>query len=418
MLSQRVRRSLIVCAALFGVAVLLLPVPAIELLGVPLIVAAAYLGGLRGGVVMAAWAVAVATAGHFLLARAEPGEFAVSLILYAAVAIGLGLGIDRFVEQRRQLLDAVERAEAMQRQLVASQKRYRLLFEVSNDVVYLHGLDADGEPTPFVAVNDAACESLGYTRGELVGLTPRAIDAAVAPGQMRRMMQELLVEDRVVYESVRRHRDGSRTPVEISSSLTEVDGELMVISISRDISGHKESQRRLEQLSLHDELTGLKNRRGFNVFLAEQSKRAKRSGGKSVVLYGDIDGFKAINDTYGHHRGDDVLTAVAWALRTTFRESDLLARLGGDEFCVVAEADADAEVLAGRLREAVSAAGQRLGIEVSISCGVVVADWHGLDAPDQLLAHADALMYEAKRAKGGAARGAPAEEPDEPDEPA
>ena len=72
--------------------------------------------------------------------------------------------------------------EAAQRRLEASQRRYRLLFESSNDAVYLHGFDAHGEPTRFVAVNDATCARLGYTREEMLGLTPRAIDAAPVPG--------------------------------------------------------------------------------------------------------------------------------------------------------------------------------------------------------------------------------------------
>ena len=142
------------------------------------------------------------------------------------------------------------------------------------------------------------------------------------------------------YESVRRTRGGRLIPVEVSSSLTEVDGQLVVLTISRDISERQREVRRLQELTLRDELTGLFNRRGFEVMLPEQAKRSKRSGRPVIVVYGDIDRFKSLNDTYGHERGDDVLVAVAAALRTAFRETDLIARLGGDEFCVIAEADA------------------------------------------------------------------------------
>lgn len=322
-----------------------------------------------------------------------------SVVAYAAVGIGLGWAVARIVAQRRRLQDAVDEMQAMQRQLQASQTRYRLLFEASNDAVYLHGLDAHGEPTHFVAVNDSACRLLGYTREELLGLTPRGIDAPATPGQLRRVMERLVHEDRIVYESARKTRDGRQVPVEVSSSLTEVDGELMVLSISRDITGRKKTERRLELLSLHDELTGLKNRRGFYVLLPEQAKRARRSGARVVALYGDIDGFKAINDSFGHHRGDDVLKAVAEALRVAFRETDLLARLGGDEFCAVAESPAEPSVLAQRLDEAIASAGEELGLPVTLSYGTVVTDWRGLDDPDELLTRADMLMYEAKRAR-------------------
>ncbi len=260
--------------------------------------------------------------------------------------------------------DALAARLAFQTQLSASQKRYRLLFESSNDAVYLHGLDAHGEPTRFVAVNDAACERLGYTREELLGLLPRKVDAAPRPGQLREVMARLLKEDRVMWESVLRARDGEKIPVEIGSSLTDVDGELMVLSIARDISGRKEQEQRLLELSLRDHLTGLLNRRGFLVMLPEHRKHAKRSGTPVVVLYADLDGLKEINDREGHARGDEAIRAVAVALRQTFRESDLVARLGGDEFCVVAETDPDADPKAfvGRLDAALAEAGAKLGL--------------------------------------------------------
>ncbi len=397
--SVRVNRAVAAVALLYGVLALLLPQSAIEILGVPLVVAGACLGGLRGGLLTALWTILVTTVSFFVLHDVQTDHYAVSVAAYAAVGLGLGWAVERVVTQRRRLQDAVDELQAMQRQLWASQRRYRLLFEASNDAVYLHGLDAHGEPSRFAAVNDAACRLLGYTREELMGLTPRAVDAPATPGQLRRVMERLLHEDSIVYESARKSRDGQQVPVEISSSLTDVDGELMVLSISRDIAVRKKTERRLEQLSLHDELTGLKNRRGFYVLLPEQAKRAKRSGAKVVVLYGDIDGFKAINDRLGHRHGDDVLRAVADALRAAFRETDLIARLGGDEFCVVAESPSDPTILVERLDAAIGVAGEDLGLSIRLSYGTVIADWRGLEDPDELLTRADMLMYEVKRAR-------------------
>jgi diguanylate cyclase (GGDEF)-like protein/PAS domain S-box-containing protein len=395
----RVNRVVAAVALLYGAVGLLLPQSAVTILGVPLVVAGACLGGLRGGVLTALWTIFVTTVSFFVLHDVPTGYYAMSVVAYAAVGIGLGWIVERVVTQRRNLLGAVDDLQAMQRQMWASQKRYRLLFEASNDAVYLHGLDAHGEPTRFVAVNDSACRLLGYTREELLGLTPRAIDAPTTPGQLRRVMERLIHEDRIVYESARKTRDGQEFPVEVSASLTEMDGELMVLSISRDIAGRKKAERRLEQLSLHDELTGLKNRRGFYVLLPEQGKHARRSGAHVVVLYADIDGFKAINDRLGHKRGDDVLKALAEALGVAFRETDLVARLGGDEFCIVAESPSEPAALAQRLDEAIVAAGEELGLPISLSYGMVVTDWRGLDDPDELLTRADMLMYEAKRAR-------------------
>ena len=159
---------------------------------------------------------------------------------------------------------------------------------------------------------------------------------------------------------------------------------------------------RLEELTLRDALTGLFNRRGLDLMLPEQAKRAKRSGRPVIVVYGDIDHFKTLNDTYGHERGDEVIVAVAGALRAAFRETDLIARLGGDEFCVVAETDEiKPDALGTRLDVAVAAAAERLGVPFGLSHGEVLTDWRGLEDPRDLLDRADARMYEAKHARGG-----------------
>jgi diguanylate cyclase (GGDEF)-like protein/PAS domain S-box-containing protein len=384
----------------YALAALLLPLEVVEILGAPLVVAGAYLLGLRGGIVVALWATLIATIAFLSIHVGDLEDYVVTTVGYLIIGVLVGLAVDRFARQKRDLEEAVEAAELARKHFVASEGRYRLLFEQSADPVYLHGLDAAGEPTRFLAVNDATCELLGYSREELRGLTPRATDAAPAPGQLRRMMAELLREGSVHYESVRRRRDGELIPVEISSSLTEVEGELVVLSISRDIRERQREVRRLQELTLRDELTGLLNRRGLDVMLPEQAKRAKRSGRPVIVVYGDIDRFKTLNDTYGHERGDEVLVAVAGALRAAFRETDVIARLGGDEFCVVAEADdIDPALLGERLDGAVKAAGESLGLRIGLSHGEVTTDWRGLEEPLAVLSEADARMYAAKHTR-------------------
>ena len=395
----RVNRVIVVTALVFGVAALFLPAEVLEVGGLPIIVAAAYFGGLRPGLLAALWLTLIASISFFALGRNGVDEYMAMVVGFVVVGCALGAGVEQLGRERARLQGALEVVERSESRLTASQRRYRLLFEVSNDAVYLHGLDADGEPTRFVAVNDAACSLFGYSREELLGLTPRAIDASPAPGNLRRIMQRLLVEERIVYETMRHTRDAADVPVEISSSLSDVDGELLVLSISRDISGRKETERRLERLTLHDDLTGLLNRRGFYVMVPEYAKRAKRGGATVSLLYADIDGFKRVNDSLGHKRGDEVLSAVADVLRETFRETDLIARLGGDEFCVVAsgEPDTDPVVLERRLDAALVAASAGLDVEISLSHGTVVTDWRGLADPDEVLTRADMLMYEAKR---------------------
>jgi diguanylate cyclase (GGDEF)-like protein/PAS domain S-box-containing protein len=392
----------VLLAAAFGAAALLLPLEVLEILGVPLVVVAAFYLGLRGGLVVALWATFVATVAFLVVHDGDLEDYIVTATGYLIIGVLMGLAVDRFALQRRRLEDVAESARMAQKLFAASEGRYRLLFEHSADPVYLHGLDAAGEPTRFIAVNDATCELLGYTREELLGLTPRAVDAAPKPGQLRHKMAELIKEGTVHYESVRRARHGELIPVEISSSLTEVAGDLVVLTISRDIRERMREVHRLEELTLHDALTGLFNRRGLDLMLPEQAKRAKRSGRPVIVVYGDIDRFKTLNDTYGHERGDEVIVAVAGALRAAFRETDLIARLGGDEFCVVAETDEiNPDALGARLDVAVAAAAERLGLPFGLSHGEVLTDWRGLEDPRELLERADARMYAAKHARGG-----------------
>lgn len=154
----------------------------------------------------------------------------------------------------------------------------------------------------------------------------------------------------------------------------------------------------LRRLALVDELTGLHNRRGF-VGLAEQLlKVAARNGLGISLVYMDIDGLKVINDTHGHHRGDDVFVAIADRLRRTFRTSDLVARVGGDEFCALLVADGShGGVPLRRLEQPVIIPSDN-GAALSISLSVGVAH---LDAGDditieQLMQRADAAMYRDK----------------------
>ena len=157
----------------------------------------------------------------------------------------------------------------------------------------------------------------------------------------------------------------------------------------------------LRNLSLTDELTGLYNRRGLLMLAEQQLKTAQRTHSKTVVLVGDLDGLKVINDTWGHEAGSEALVATAAVLRATFRESDLLARWGGDEFVVVATGSDRADIAALRERlDAQLAAYNTTGnspYPLAMSVGVVVNDPAAPCALATLLARADALMYEHKR---------------------
>ena len=202
----------------------------------------------------------------------------------------------------------------------------------------LHGLDPHGEPTRFLAVNDAACERLGYTRKSSWGCCRARWTRRPVRDSCARSWRCSSSEDSARYETVFRSRGGA-IPVEISSSLTDVDGEPWCISIARDVSERKEAEQRCCELSLRDQLTGLLNRRGFLVMLASTpsgpsvmrrpswSSTPTSTGSRRSTTAGSRPRRQALG---GRRGGAAPRPSVS---RTWWR------RLGGDEFCVVAEAE-------------------------------------------------------------------------------
>ncbi|OBH73581.1 diguanylate cyclase [Mycobacterium mantenii] len=163
----------------------------------------------------------------------------------------------------------------------------------------------------------------------------------------------------------------------------------------------EDANEEIRRLSVTDELTGLNNRRGLYL-LAEQKLRGAHHLGHSCVLaFLDVDGLKKVNDELGHEVGDALIRDVAHVLRTIRRESDILARIGGDEFCVmVTENDGDTTSLKERLADAFSnfnTTGDR-PYRVSASIGLVRVPVSDNSTVDELLARADELMYEEKKA--------------------
>jgi diguanylate cyclase (GGDEF)-like protein len=157
-------------------------------------------------------------------------------------------------------------------------------------------------------------------------------------------------------------------------------------------------QQELERKALYDSLTQLANRSLFHNRL-EHALQSRRPG--VCVLLLDIDEFKAINDSHGHHAGDELLRAVADRLRGCLREGDTAARLGGDEFALLLDrsgGEIDAVTVAKRLLEdfdkRIDVAGERVRVHVSIGIAVGAP---GKDAPDEMLRRADVALYEAKR---------------------
>jgi two-component system, cell cycle response regulator len=161
-------------------------------------------------------------------------------------------------------------------------------------------------------------------------------------------------------------------------------------------------ERELRHLALSDDLTCLYNRRGFYAAATQQLKMARRTQKPAVLFYCDLDGLKAINDTFGHREGDFALVRTADALEEVFRDSDVLARLGGDEFAVLAM-DLSTEhrhTILSRLHRSLRKAGKdELRYELSLSIGTARFDPHNPAALGELMDQADRSMYDEKRSR-------------------
>lgn len=174
-----------------------------------------------------------------------------------------------------------------------------------------------------------------------------------------------------------------------------------VIGNVRDITLRKEAEEVLRSLSTMDELTGLYNRRGFLTLAPHYLEMADRNRKAALLVFADLDGLKGINDTLGHPAGDQALRDIAAILKRTFRASDVLARLGGDEFAILAMETpmASTEEVLARLHQSLHAHNASAALPLSLSMGVACYDWEHRFSLEELLARADAAMYERKREK-------------------
>jgi len=255
----------------------------------------------------------------------------------------------------------------------------------------------------------------GYRASELGG---RPVEDLVPEGRRRAH-----VDARAAYGMAPRRRpmgtgldivcrraDGSAFPVDISLAPLEAAGETFVVATITDETERRRSAEELFHRAVHDPLTGLANRVLLGDRLDHALARADRRGRWLGILYIDLDGFKAVNDTWHHAVGDEVLRIVAERLTGAVRPQDTVARFGGDEFVVLCEevADtADALRVAERVLEELSRPiRHRAGTSrLAASIGVVLAN--GATTGALLIEAADRAMYRAKRQGGAAVELAP-----------
>jgi diguanylate cyclase (GGDEF)-like protein/PAS domain S-box-containing protein len=262
---------------------------------------------------------------------------------------------------------------------------------------------ADGH---ILDVNDAFSLITGYSRDEALGRNPRFLSSGRQKQEYYAAMWRDLVEKGHWYGEIwNRRKSGEVYAVmQTISTVRDTEGKpLQYVALFSDITAIKEHQQQLEHIAHYDALTGLPNRVLFADRLHQAMVQTQRRKQRLAVVYLDLDGFKAVNDTHGHETGDQLLMALATRMKQALREGDTLARLGGDEFVAVLldlENAAAGEPMLIRLLAAAAQPVQIGNIELHVTASIGVTFFpqaEDIDA-DQLLRQADQAMYQAKLA--------------------
>ncbi|MEX1197107.1 MAG: EAL domain-containing protein [Pseudohongiellaceae bacterium] len=313
--------------------------------------------------------------------------------LLVNMADNVSFALDSFAsdEDRRQAEQQIRESEA----------RFRSLTNLSSDFYWEQDTKLRFTKYEGHVVGDAnrhaVSQAIGHRLRELAFL--QADNTSWAALEARQEARKTFRDFEFTFtndEGTRYHFSLSGEPI-----LDDQDRFLGYRGISRDITEKKNIAEQMRHLATHDSLTGLPNRVMFMELLEQGLRSARRYPEWSfAVLFIDLDRFKLVNDTYGHHAGDRLLSEVAKRLTRPLRDSDVVARLGGDEFVVLLQhlrEPAQAERIAGKLLDIFEEPLQVRGnaYEISASIGISM---YGKDADDAetLMQHADSAMYLAK----------------------
>lgn len=287
-------------------------------------------------------------------------------------------------------------AEAIYRE---AERRYRSIFE--NTIEGIYQSSPDGR---FVTANPALARMFGYPNAEQFIANIKGIDEDLYVERTRRSdFLRLIEKDGQVrdFESQVYRRDRSIIWIsENARAVRDTDGTLLFYEGTvEDITDRKVQESVAQYQATHDSLTGLLNRNALTCRLTEALERRKPNE-CVAVLYIDIDQFKYVNDSLGHHMGDQYLRIVASRLSACMRRGDSVARQGGDEFIVLLEglsASEEVEQFAQTILGSISQPWRINSVDIHATCsiGISIAPSDALDA-DTMLRHADAAMFRAK----------------------
>ena len=255
-----------------------------------------------------------------------------------------------------------------------------------------------------VSVNAALVKGSGYHADELLGRAPEMLRSEHhGEDYYIQIERTIRIKGAWTGEFWLRRKNGEVAPqwMVVNTVRDEAGQPGFTITMFTDITEQKLQEQRIEHLAHHDVLTGLPNRLLFQERLRLTVEQADRLGQSVAVLFIDLDRFKTINDSLGHHVGDGLLQSVAARLVQTIRAGDTVSRLGGDEFVIILNgidsADEVAHLIEQRLIPLIREPHQIDGVNLYVSCSVGVAIFpdDGRDL-DELMRHADGAMYMAK----------------------
>lgn len=312
------------------------------------------------------------------------------------------------------LIVVLARQRAAARALHASEAVYRATFNQA--AMGIAHIAPDGR---ILGANDKFCDMLGYTLEALRARSIFELSDPLHQDDARHFLAQRLSGAQPAgspeIEKTYRRADGTTLWVcEALGVIADAHGEPdFLVAVAQDITARKDLEARLQHAALHDPLTALPNRVVFMDRLSRVLLSARRHGGRAAVLYIDLDGFKAVNDSHGHAAGDRLLVQVAQRLTACVRAEDTVSRFGGDEFgAVLANLThtEDCEAVGRKIIDALAVPFDIDGVTVRISASVGAAVFpDDGDESATLLAHADTAMYAAKDAgKNRFSRRAPA----------
>ncbi|MFA7281632.1 MAG: EAL domain-containing protein [Sterolibacterium sp.] len=292
-------------------------------------------------------------------------------------------------------------------QMSSNELKYRQLFEQANDGIFLQ------DETGFVDCNHHGARMYGLTKEQLIGRSPAELCPERQPNG--RLSAEMAGEriaaamkgEVTHFEWQALQADGTTLDVEISLSLVVMNGKNYLQAIVRDITARRQAEEEIKHLAFYDPLTQLPNRRLLLDRLKQALASSQRNRRFGALLFIDLDNFKTLNDTLGHHIGDLLLQQVAERLSTCVRAGDTVARLGGDEFVVMledlsekaGEAVTQTETVAEKILATLSQTYQLAGYQQrsTPSIGATLFD-QSTTSIEELLKRADLAMYQAKAA--------------------